>query len=51
MSHFNNFFKNDRLFVVKDENNYLEMLPKTLKKALVVGYLYDDVMSEFRNFF
>jgi hypothetical protein len=27
------------------------MLPKTLKKALVVGYLYDDVMSDFRAFF
>ncbi len=51
MSHFNNFFQVNKQVVIKDENSYMEMLPKTLKKALVVGYLYDDVMSEFRGFF
>ena len=30
---------------------FLENLPKTLKQSVLVGYIYDDIFSDFRKFF
>jgi hypothetical protein len=51
MSHFKNYWDENRMQCVLDEHDYLGMLPKSLQKAIVVGYLFDDIFSDFRQFF
>lgn len=41
----------DRNIVIYDKDGFLQMLPKYLYKALLVGFIYDDVYSDFRMFF
>ena len=41
----------DRNLLLQEKHGFLQMLPQNLYKALVVGYIYDDVFLTFRNFF
>lgn len=36
---------------MENGKDFLNMLPKHLYKVIVVGYIYDDVFSDFRRFF
>jgi hypothetical protein len=51
MLHFRNYWSENRLTAISDEEDFLSMLPMSLQKAIMVGYLYDDVFSDFRKFF
>lgn len=49
--HLNYFYENNRNYTLFGESSMLKFLPETLKRALVVGYVYDDLISDFRGFF
>jgi hypothetical protein len=48
---FDNYFKHDRLLVMANEDDFFNFLPDSLRKTLLVGYMFDDVFSDFRKFF
>ena len=50
-SHFKHFWNNNRLTYVKRDNEYMQTLPRMIKKALMVNYLFKDIFFNFRNFF
>lgn len=47
---FDNYFHKDRLLVMDNTDNFFQFLPNQLRKALLVGYMFDDVFSDFRKF-
>lgn len=47
----NHFFMKDRISVIYEGDQFLAILPNQLKKSILVGYIYDDVFSDFRKFF
>lgn len=51
MEHLNHFLSTDRKSFITEPNGFLNILPKDLFKAVVVGYIYDDVFNDFRKFF
>lgn len=48
---FDNYFVKDRLLVMANEDDFFNYLPNQLRKSLLVGYMFDDVFSDFRKFF
>ncbi|EGR26984.1 hypothetical protein IMG5_203830 [Ichthyophthirius multifiliis] len=48
--HFNYFWKHDRLCDLKIDDNYLQMMPKPIRKELL-NYLFNDIFKLFRRFF
>lgn len=51
LDHFKYFFETDRNAHLHNEDSFLTAMPAQLYKAIVVGYVYDDVFSDFRKFF
>lgn len=50
--HFKHYWANDRMVQVNGDNyQFLQALPKSLKKNIMVQFLYDDVFYNFKNFF
>lgn len=47
----NSQLMHDRKAVISEGRAYLRFLPAHFKRAVVVGYIYDDVISNFRRFF
>lgn len=50
-AHFSHYWSSNRLSCVSKHNEYLNALPRSIKKSLMVHYLFDDVFYKFRSFF
>mmetsp|Transcript_32179 Transcript_32179/g.23765 ORF Transcript_32179/g.23765 Transcript_32179/m.23765 type:complete len:187 (+) Transcript_32179:385-945(+) len=50
-THFQHYWGTDRLGYVSKDNEYLNALPRSIKKSIIVHYLFDDVFYKFRSFF
>lgn len=50
-THFQHYWNSDRLEYVGNKNEFLNALPKSIKKSIMVHYLFDDVFYKFRSFF
>ena len=37
--------------MINEGSEFLKKLPHSLKRSLLIGYIYDDVFSDFRKFF
>jgi hypothetical protein len=48
---FTHYFARDRLAFFQRDNMYLNALPRSLKKAIMVNYLFEDVFYHFMFFF
>ena len=51
LQHLNHFLLKDRIHMIEEGDLFLNILPRPLKKAILIGYIYDDVFSDFRKFF
>lgn len=49
--HFNHYWKHDRLASIKSSDEYMNALPRSIKKAIMTNYLFEDVFWKFRFFF
>ena len=49
--HFNYYWANDRLANLNEKPEFLKALPKSIKKNIMVQFLYDDVFYRFKGFF
>jgi hypothetical protein len=50
-NHFSYYWQNDRLDAVSKNNEFLNALPRVIKRSIMVQYLFDDVFYRFRSFF
>lgn len=48
---FTYYYKSNRNIVIYEEGSPLFSMPRYLKQAIVIGYVYDDIISDFRRFF
>lgn len=51
MEQLQNYLEFDRNNMIIEGKEFLNTLPKSLKSSVLVGYIYDDVFSDFRKFF
>ena len=49
--HFKHYWANDRLVHIPKKDPFLMALPKKIKRGLIVHYLFDDIIYNFRYFF
>ena len=49
--HFKYFWVNNRLSQVHKDNEFINILPKSIKRGIIVHYLFDDIFYNFRFFF
>ena len=49
--YFEYFWKNDRLASIKADNEYMKALPRSIKRRIMINYLFGDVLFLFRHFF
>jgi hypothetical protein len=49
--HFKYFWTNNRLSQVQKDNEFINALPRSIKRGIIVHYLFDDVFYNFRFFF
>ena len=50
-SHFDYFWKTDRMTSLKIDDPYVIALPLSIKKKIITNYLFSDVFFNFRSFF
>jgi len=50
-NHFEHYWKKDRLGYLSRDDEYLNALPRSIKRLIMVHYLFDDVFYQFRLFF
>ncbi len=50
-NHFQHFWAHNRLSCISKNNEYLNALPRSIKRSIMVDYLFDDVFYKFRFFF
>jgi hypothetical protein len=50
-SHFMFFWANNRLANLKREDEFLKVLPRSIKRAIMISYLFHDIFFKFRQFF
>jgi hypothetical protein len=50
-SHFAYYWSNDRLSCISKDNEYLNALPRSIKRDIMIHYLFDDIFYKFRFFF
>jgi len=50
-SHFANYWAQDRLACISKDNEYLNALPRSIKRDIMIHYLFDDIFYSFRFFF
>jgi len=50
-SYFEYYWKHDRLSAIKADNEYMKALPRSIKKMIMINYLFGDVLFLFRQFF
>lgn len=49
--YFEYYWENDRLAAIKADNEYMKALPRSIKKMIMINYLFGDVLFLFRHFF
>lgn len=49
--HFKYFWQNNRLSQVQKDNEFINALPRQIKRGIIVHYLFDDIFYNFRFFF
>ena len=49
--HFKYYWANNRLSQVQKDNDFINTLPRSIKRGIIVHYLFDDVFYNFRFFF
>lgn len=49
--HFKYYWTNNRLEQVQKSNEFLNTLPRSIKRGIIVHYLFDDIFYNFRFFF
>ena len=49
--HFKYFWTNNRLKQVQKDNEFINALPSSIKRGIIVHYLFDDIFYNFRIFF
>lgn len=49
--HFTYFWANDRLASISKDDEYLNALPKSIRRTIMINYLFQDVFYKFRQFF
>ena len=49
--HFKYFWANNRLSQVQKDNEFINALPRQIKRGIIVHYLFDDIFYNFRFFF
>ena len=50
-SHFKYYWGNNRLQSIQKKNEFILALPRSIKRGIVVHYVWDDFFYKFRNFF
>ena len=51
MDNLQHYLEKDRNNMIMEGAEFLHKLPQSLKRSVLVGYIYDDVFSDFRKFF
>jgi len=49
--HFKYFWANNRILQVNKDNEFISALPRSVKRAIIVHFLFDDIFYNFRSFF
>lgn len=49
--HFKYLWLNDRIRQVERDNELISELPQSIKRAIIVHFLFDDIFYNFRSFF
>jgi len=49
--HFTYFWANDRLASISKDDEYLNALPRSIKRTIMINYLFQDHFYKFRQFF
>ena len=49
--HFRYYWINNRLTQVDRDNEFINALPGSIKRSIIVHYLFDDIFYNFRTFF
>jgi potassium voltage-gated channel Eag-related subfamily H protein 8 len=49
--HFQFYWSNDRLSSISKDNEFLNALPRSIKRNIMITYLFEDVFDKFRFFF
>jgi len=50
-NHFAYYWAHDRLSSISKKNDYLNALPRSIKRNILIHFLFDDVFYKFRFFF
>ena len=50
-NHFKYYWTHNRIKQVTKDNEYIRGLPKNLKRAIILHFLFDDIFYNFRDFF
>ena len=50
-NYFEYYWENDRLSSIKADNEYMKALPRSIKRKIMINYLFGDVFFLFRHFF
>jgi len=50
-SHFKYYWANNRIRQVQRDNDFMILLPTSIKRAIIVHFLFDDIFYNFRTFF
>jgi len=50
-SHFKYYWGNNRLSSIQKKNEFIQALPRSIKRGIVVHYVWDDFFYNFRFFF
>lgn len=51
VDYFEYFWEHDRLASIKADNEYMKALPRSIKRRIMINYLFGDVLFLFRQFF
>jgi hypothetical protein len=50
-SHFMFFWAHNRLAHISREDHFMAALPRSIKRAIMISYLFQDIFFQFRQFF
>lgn len=50
-SHFMFFWANNRLSTISKDDEFMAALPRSIKRAIMTSYLFQDIFFNFRQFF
>jgi hypothetical protein len=50
-TYFEYYWEHDRLAAIKADNEYMKALPRSIRKMIMINYLFGDVLFLFRHYF